>query len=76
MNPLAIYDKLYEEGGGLVESPAFATSPTGIGQVKYQRAKFRDQHGKDTLAELIERCKELKGKFLHGLQVSPEVKKE
>lgn len=72
LGPSSIYDELYEEGGGVVESTAFATLPRGIRQVKCQRSKLRDQHAKDTLAELIEKCKESKGKFLHSLQVSPE----
>lgn len=42
--------------------------------MKYQRSKLRDQHAKDTLAELIEKCKDSKGKFLHSLQASPEVR--
>lgn len=74
LGPSSIYDELYEEGGGVVENTSFTSVPRGISQVKYQRGKLREQHSKDTLAELIEKCKESKGEFLHSLQVSPEVR--
>lgn len=74
LGPSSIYGELYEEGGGIIDSASFAKLPRGIRQVKYQRSKLRDQHVKDTLAELIEKCKDSKGKFLHSLQVSPEVR--
>lgn len=74
LGPSSIYDELYEEGGGIMDSASFAELPRGIMQVKYQRSKLRDQHAKDTLAELIDKCKDSKGKFLHSLQVSPEVR--
>ena len=38
LGPSSIYDELYEEGGGVVESTAFGTLPRGIRQVKYQRS--------------------------------------
>lgn len=69
--PSSIYDEFFEGGGSIVESTSFASLPRGIRQVKYQRSKLRDQHGKDTLADLIEKCKDSKGKFLHSLQLSP-----
>lgn len=74
LGPSSIYDELYEEGGGIIDSASFAELPRGIRQVKYQRSKLRDQHAKDTLAELIDKCKDSKGQFLHSLQVSPEVR--
>ena len=74
LGPSSIFDELYEEGGGVLENTSFASLPRGVSQVKYQRSKLRDQHAKDTLAELIEKCKESKGEFLHSLQVSPEVR--
>lgn len=42
--------------------------PGGIRQVKYQRLKLRDQHAKDVLAKLIEKCKDLEDKFFHTLR--------
>ena len=74
LGPSSIFDKLYEEGGGVMKNQSFASVPRGISQVKYQRTKLREQHAKDTLAELIEKCKASKGEFLHSLQVSPEVR--
>ena len=62
------------ELGDNVESASFASLPRGITQVKYQRSKLRDQHAKNTLAELTEKFKDSRGKFLHSLQVSKEVR--
>lgn len=74
LGPSSIFDELYEDGGGMLESSSFASLPRGISQIKYERTKLRRQHSKDTLAELIELCKQSNGKFLHSLQVSPDVR--
>ena len=39
-----------------------------------ERAKLRKKHNKDALAELIEKCKDSKGEFVHGPQVGPSVR--
>ena len=74
LGPSSIYDELYENGGGVIDQSASGTVPRSISQVKYERAKLRKQHSKDALAELIEKCKESKGAFVHTLQVSPSVR--
>lgn len=74
LGPSSIYDELYEDGGGVIAKSASCTVPRGVSQVKYERSKLRKQHSKDALAELIEKCKASKGEFVHGLQVSPNVR--
>ena len=74
LGPSSIYDELYEGGGGVIAKSASCTVPRDISQVKYERAKLRKQHSKDTLAELIQTCKASKGEFVHALQVSPSVR--
>lgn len=74
MGPTSIYDDLYEDAGGVIEKSASCTVPRGISQVKYERAKLRKKHNKDALAELIEKCKDSKGEFVHALQVGPSVR--
>ena len=74
LGPTSIYDDLYEDAGGVIEKSASCTVPRGISQVKYERAKLRKKHNKDALAELIEKCKDSKGEFVHGLQVGPSVR--
>ena len=53
LGPSSIYDELYEEEGGIIDSASFAELPRGIRQVKYQRSKLSDQYAKDTLEELL-----------------------
>ena len=74
LRPSSTFDELYKLGGGLLECTSFASLPRAINQVKYQRTKFRKQHAKDNLAELIEKCKQSKGEFLHSLRVSLEMR--
>lgn len=74
LGPTSIYGDLYEDAGGVIEKSASCTVPRGISQVKYERAKLRKKHNKDALAELIEKCKDSKGEFVHGPQVGPSVR--
>ena len=74
MGPSSIFDELYESGGGIVESMSFASQLRGFSQVKYERKKLRQQHSKDTLSEIIDKCKQSNGEFLHSLQVSPNIR--
>ena len=74
LRPSSIYDELYEDRGGVIDKSASCTFPRGISQVKYETAKLRKQHSKDVLVELIDKCKDSKGTFLHSLQVSPGVR--
>lgn len=74
LGPSSIYDELYEDGGGVMKKAASSLVPRGIAQVKYERSKLRKQHSKDTLAELIYKCKQSKGEFVHAVQISPAVR--
>ncbi|CAB4043364.1 Hypothetical predicted protein, partial [Paramuricea clavata] len=74
LGPSSIYDELYEDGGGILDKTASCTVPRSVSQVKYERGKLRKQHSKDELAELIEKCKQSQGSFVHSLQVGPDIR--
>ena len=74
LGPSLIYDKLYEDGGGIVNKTSSSAVPRSVSQIKYERGKLRKQHSKDELAELIEKCKQSEGRFVHSLRVSPHIR--
>lgn len=72
MGPSTIYDKVFEEAGGMLDVEAISHAPRNIKQVKNARAKLkRAGNDEDEFYSLLALEKEMGGSCIKGLQWTP-----
>ena len=72
MGPSTIYDKVFEEAGGMLDMEAISHAPRNIKQVKNARAKLkRASNDEDEFYSLLALGKEMGGSCIKGLQWTP-----
>ena len=72
MGPSAIYDKVFEEAGGMIEVEAVSNVPRNIKQVKNTRAKLkRISSDEDEFYPLLALGRDTAGLCIKGLQWTP-----
>ena len=67
--PSAIYDELFDEGGGM-DFKSSSDLPRSIDQIKYERQKVRKKSDVDEMATLLQMAKEKQ--YIRNLQWTPE----
>ena len=72
MGPSTIYDKVFEEAGGMIEVEAVSNAPRNIKQVKNARAKLkRISSDEDEFYSLLALGRDTAGSCIKGLQWTP-----
>ena len=72
MGPSTIYDKVFEEAGGMLDVEAISHAPRNIKQVKNARAKLkRASNDEDEFYSLLALGKEMGESCIKGLQWTP-----
>ena len=75
MGPSTIYDKVFEEAGGMIEVEAVSNAPRNIKQVKNARAKLkRISSDEDEFYSLLALGRDTAGSCIKGLQWTPSPK--
>ena len=69
--PSKIFDKVFQEPGGVVGISAFSNVPRDNKQVKYIRTCTRETKEKDEVATVIDKAKS--DHFVHSLKLTPNI---